>query len=661
MFALVVSFFLFKANDESFPRGTKTIFTITDVDSSLRKDQVVALLQRTASDGRVNIYKIMPDPHAIDSARIVYTFIGDRLSYRKDLGGGRYPDFGADFRTRLIPGSQIGTRDLRGTYGTTAAGHDAALIRDELARGGLTVAAEEVDPGYLLGAVVGSPLLPIGTAVILALLLVLGYTTTDNRKRDAIQIAHGYSQLKIMLRELGSISLIFGVVAAGLTVSASIALFAYNGLNQWREFGSWAFLAIATSYVTIITCQLLCFAAQRRSLPLTSLVKGRRPLAFLGVVSATTQGVVLVVIFLSISSTLSAAETVRADQRQNKRWAVAADYATLRFAPGYGDDELNTATGGFGRLVREQESRGAAILAYHPGATNPSAFGYGPDQGNSLIVNPQFLREQRILDPDGAELAELPARSNTIHLLIPENLHDHQSEIVGEYAAWASFQRSLQDPSTDAESAEISVVGIRSHQEIFNYGGTFSMKEMTQIDPVIAVVPAQAHVASDDLYLAAATQGSVLFKDQDALTQSLQREELDRFILSIDTASDHALAELSHQRSQVRAYLFTVMVAVAVLMFSSLALAAVYCDRKKQSHFAEYSHGLSFGRIHADYFLLNLLGGGGVLLLALRFSGRSADTDLLVAACILAVNLAFSAGVVSALARRFRADFVKRQ
>ncbi|MEW6893549.1 hypothetical protein [Trueperella pyogenes] len=97
------------------PYGTRSIFTISRVDTATKADAISAV-SNIAKKNKVNIVKIQPKLEDAAFSRILYVFKGDEDAYEEIYGAG-YPDFSPDTGSvEIRDASQLTTEDIRGKY-----------------------------------------------------------------------------------------------------------------------------------------------------------------------------------------------------------------------------------------------------------------------------------------------------------------------------------------------------------------------------------------------------------------------------------------------------------------------------------------------------------------------------------------------------------------
>jgi putative ABC transport system permease protein len=654
----MVVFFSYKIEDEAKLFGTETRFEITEITGDLNKAEILRSISSAARKFDANTYKVLADPHNVGSARVVFSFVGDPIAHRALMGDGNYPYFSASYKTTVLPFEAITAQDVRGAYSTTADLSTTTRMLAELADAGVTAVVDQENlTNSILDEIIASPLFVIILAALAALVLSLVYGTVSQRKMHTIKLVHGYGNPRILAADLAAFCRFYGIAAGAALAVSGIFLTFYNDLHQITSFGINVASAVIMLFAFVAVLHIVAFIVQSKPRVARTL-KGQRPLAFVGVVSIAVQAAALLLLFGTLSDGARLLVSAQADERQKNGWLAAKDFVTLRISPTTTEDDFQSLMGLLGNFVRDEEARGNAVMSDHPYSSTPDDYSFS--RGNRLIVNNQFLNAQPVFSSSGQRIEELPDANGQLYLLVPESARFLEATITADFQEFVAFQRG-QSPHFDSHSeTTITVVYTRDGQEIFNYGGLDLMRETSQRDPVIAVMPAASNVLSDDFYASIITGGSILFADADAVSQTIRRGGLEKYILSVDTASDYALAELDKQQGELRAYAVSILLVFSVLLLASSILALIYCDKNKHALFVKHILGWTFLKTHGRYLFGNLIGGATLLLASTGAQTVATGVGFTAAMTPLLANLLFTCAIVKTNERRFRGDFIKR-
>lgn len=655
---LATCFAVYRTLDEKIPYGARSFFSVNAITATTSKTDVVRSIDALAQEFDINLMKVTADPADLAGGRLIYAFVGDPERYETYLGGGTYPSFSAAVQTAVRSPDDIGTQDLRGAYASTADFETTFQIAQRLTRLGVVASVEQVDVDSLvLSIIADSALAPVIVAMMLGLLLAMGFSAVQRRKMHTIKALHGQGAARVLGSELLRLLAVLGVATATLVPFGLVLLYFYNGAHQLGAFASLVGRALLGFLVALMVIEILAFALSPRFHEI-AIINGRRPLAYVGALSAVTHAIGLLLVFSVLSSSFGLLLANRAAQEQASKWEEASTVVSVSFAA-RSEEEYQAAMPGFGEVVRLLEAQGQAIVAYPPRVPANEIEGHGPDHGNSLVVNNAFLDRQPVFSADGERIVDLEELPDEIYLLVPSSLRDDAAELTRQYGEWAQFQRE-QAGGPGEQPVGITLIFTKTGQDVFTYGGSFSREQSSQLDPVIAVVPASSGVLSNSYYLSIASSSSILFSDAAHLERELAARELGKYIFSIDSTSDLALHQLNARESELRIYLFVLPLLLLVLVYAEVILASVYCEKRRHAIFLRHLHGWSFVRTHAPYLALNVAADAALLLGALFAGSLTPGLPVAGAIALVLLNAALTIFVVRLFQASFRADFIKR-
>lgn len=652
--ALLGAFLMFKGVDEATFNGVSAVVIIEQVPSSLTKDAALRTIESAATGANLTVAKMVADPDNIEHGRIIYTFAGEPTA--------AYTPFSADMSTKVLPISALGTADLRGTYFAEGSESSTAAFIRTLQSAGLTVSFENRNPAaYAVGGVIDEPgMLSLVLVAQAGMALALVYQATQARKALAIKTVHGASEGEVIRDELAALGRYFGLATAGAIAGGSILLFTYNQFAQLAEFVgivAVALLVTAASAAGMYWLALLLLPSA--SLP--NLMKGKRPLGYLAAVAVIVHVLMTASLYQALTRTVANTNQAIAASAQLENWRADKDLLTIRFGPHLERSQYEALRPAFDRIVHQQDAAGDLVVAVHP--TDPIPGEYGPDAGNSLIVNNVYLDRQTILDASGDRIGPIDAAQGELTLLIPSTLEEQTDAIIDTYVRYFKFQLELSATETGRTDPPLAVVvhtiSTQPGQRIFNYGGTAAMRETSQLDPVIAVLPAATGLLSSDFYLATASSGGILFDDPDTTIRLLDQAGISPHLASIDRAADYALAEIQQLHANVRALQVAIVLTMSLLVFASFVLVSTYAEATKQVIFTKHTQGWSFRQTHWPYLagliLLSCAATGWAMTWAAQASGGLGWAGAVIIAAVL-LHLPF----LKLYDHRLRADLIKR-
>ncbi|MGG7508955.1 hypothetical protein [Plantibacter sp. YIM 135249] len=636
-------FLAYQGIDEVTFNGASTAVVVQAIPQEATRAATIDAISRAAQEADVSIVKVTADPDDIDHSRIISTFARAKPDFAP---------FSTQLHTVIKPIAESATMDLRGIYlidGSDAQGRDIAA---SLTSAGYSAQSESRSPqSFVIGKLSQNPaLMTIGVAGLLALILALVSASSQAQKRLAVKAVHGFSENVAILGETASVAREFCLWVGALGVLGTVALLFVNSWNQFAGFVAFTLPAVAVLFLlTIGAAAISLYLLPAAKLP--ELLKGKRPVLYLALAAALVQCVTTISLLSAFTSASAQTQIAAKASAEIDQWRASTDLLTLRFSPNVTERSYQALQSTFLDLIRRLEPTGGIVLSAHPSAIRNSD--YGAD-GNSIIVNNEFVRRQSILDSDGRPVEPVQESPGHLTLLIPEHLGTRTDEITETYRAEAGFQAELDGRSPPA--VDIEVILLRSGQSIFNFSQDLTLP--AQLDPVIAVIPAASGILSRDFYLAKATSGGVLVSDTSDAMNLLQNEGILDSLASIDSAADFALDALQSLQSQLRGLRLSIAFTALVLLLSTTVLVAAYCQGHKQAIFSRFSNGWPFLSTHRWFIVSTTAGTSVVLLTSLAFARTTGG--LMWATVILCCETILVLSLLRFAERRLHGDMIKR-
>lgn len=638
--ALIVTYLFQSESDRAVPVGADSTLTIEAVPATLPKARILELLSSSADRAGINLYKIDVDRSNPDGARILHEFSGD-LPARLGGESHEYPSFSRWFTTSIKPSSEIDREDMRGLYAIYGTGPQADSFLQELKREGIVARASQVSSTDILTRLIGGEN-PLGSVIVVATTgLVLGASTFMLRRRE-VSVARavlGRRNASALLLDVAALLGVFTGAALGAALISVPVLWVWNGLNQFGPFISTYLAIVGLGAMAVLAGAVLVLLGFSR-MRLPELVKGRKPWLTVHINSLITTGLAFGVAFAVVGSSASAVVLLNDESRHDSSWQKVGDGVTLRFAATTTAADFENLSSGFMDVYSRFERDGQAVLAKPPTAPALRPGDYGPYIGNSLVVNPEYLERNHILNEDGEVIRPPQLRSGDLLLLIPSAIWTDREKIVAEYSEWAEFQQELGMDDGTRVVARMMMIG--SGQEHFNYGANQFAFGSSQFQSVIAVVSTQSEILPAGFFVSAASNGAVIFDDGNALSQALSSAGIEDHIAAIDSANGLALNDRAARVNTLLGMWMSGALLAIVLALSAAVLNWSYLERLGPVISARIVHGHGFFGRHSALFLTVVSIGVAALLLniAIRrvdsFVGFALALGLLLAYCALA-------------------------
>lgn len=502
---LVLSFLTTRVVDDLAPAGATDVITVWDQPTSTR-GSFQTLVEATAEAHDMTVLKEVRSESG--EAVVRHEYVVNPSAVRAfRLSEGDTHGFDAELVTRFRPVSDLPDNQVNGTYltdaGSAAADRFAASMRDA----GITVTVDPLSPvAVLLWTASEVPVIPLGVSALLVVVIGVTSWQASRRRRASIAAAFGRARASSSLRDAGRLTAmtVGGGGTAALGVGVALALLDQGA--RLRLFLGITVTGLACAAVAVAVVALATAACTSR--PLLRSIDGARPLRSVLVVSLVCNVLVLALASSTSTSAWRIVDLSLHDTAEQDRWRPALDDVRLTFSTS--EAELDAAEPELAELFARSEESGTVVLADHVVAPNPSS--HDPDEGNVLLVNAQYLREQRVLARSGEPITPEALDRAALTLLVPEGVR------VGEEdrRAWhdfLAFQRQTStDPTSIPRDIDVDTLATASH-EVFDYATDDLWSTSTTHDTVIAVLPSAAPSLSEDRIVSAMTTGEVVFTD----------------------------------------------------------------------------------------------------------------------------------------------------
>ena len=584
---LLVSFLVVRTGDELAPAGTRSVITVWSIGDQLDRAGVRRAVSRAARAEEISVAKVVQTVEDGKAIRTVYDVNG----LGAQPSGGSYPSFGRSLETRYAPLSELGDADVTGMNVTPSTEKEVRQFVSALRRDGVEVTTLPFD--LFRTALWVAQELPVLECVAVSLLSVAvgaAYWAWSRRRPDAVLALHGARRVRVvaghLLRSQATVA-----VAGGIGIVAAVpVLGAYDGLAQFPRFAAVVMqgTVVVALVVLVTSAAVLCLDSRAAIGP--ALAGARPMLARLGL-ALGVHAVCVVLASSAIGAAVSTSRPLAAGAAERPLWSAAGRWHTLVLSSEL--DELEESLGAFAAVVRDQQSRGTALLAQHPTGV---LGGYDPTSGHVLIVDDRYLDEQSVLDARGRRIDPERTRPDALTLLVPEQLlrdEGSRGHFIAEWEDWSEMQAELGvTDGVERGDVPVDVVPTRSGQRVFDYGTGPADDASTSTDPVVAVLPSRSHVLSDDWVTSGVSQGQVLFADPESLLADLRDHGLLDQVQAVDRAADLALLRLERQDRLLRDATFVAVLAGLVAALSAVSFAALLVERSRRRDFLLHVSGV---------------------------------------------------------------------
>lgn len=581
LYAAAAAFLVVRGLEESGVLGADHVVLVSG-SAGAGAAPAVAAVQDVARTHGVDVGRLVDDLTAPGERRHLYLAAGRPDGAQADWLVHGYPAFDPRDGTAVHDVADLGSLDPRGYYVVFGGADGRDALVDAMRGLGYDVEARAYyAPGPVAQWVWTQPL-GVGLLVVtLLVVVVVAAGVLAGVKSYAVQRLHGASAGTLLARDLRDVARVVVVAAGALTVLVGGALWAWNGLHQWRAYAAVAAGTAAALLVVVLLAHVVAIGITGL-LPVLEALKGRLP------ARGTTAAVYLVrVPALVLTVTASLTVTVTAADVVERRaalddWRTVGDAAFLSFAPVFSSAEVERLASTTGTWLADEEAAGRMVLAVQdrlellaPGAT-----------GDVLLVNSTYLAQQDVRSADGTRVTG--PDPGTVEVLVPAERVADQDAIVRAVAEWAG-------PGPDVVAGGL----LPSGAELFTYAAQRGSQERPVLPgAVVVVVDATSGAVRPDDYMAWASQGGVLVLDPERAVRSAQDAGLTGFVTSFRPAQQEAADVYADVVRDLRLHLANGAAALLVLLATAVGLGQVYTRAHAQRLFVTHVHGWSFVRTH---------------------------------------------------------------
>ncbi|ARC58024.1 hypothetical protein AS850_13145 [Frondihabitans sp. 762G35] len=647
--ALLGAFLVVRTSDEAMVRGATVAMIVWDIGDELSREQVQEEIAGTAAREGLSLYRSIDSVTPSGRATRTLTVINPGTDQGLPGLAEPYPSFGRSLETRFGP--LAAGSSPTGTYVSSGSAQAADELATTLRDRGVTVSTRRVSPAALaLFTAEVVPLAPLALAAVLSLVLGCVHSTVGFRRRDTIREVHGMTRGRIVVGHAArclATTFLFGAI--GLVASVP-ALAAYNGLAQFGRFAVTAGVAVGAVAVTAAMVVLLT-AARRSRVQNAEAIAGRRPLRRLAVFAGATHAVALGLVLIVLASATASGLPALQNRADDSSWSSAEDFTSLTFR--ISNTELDRDTAAFADIGRHviAQPRDGLIVAGSEGEPE----GYGPEVGNSLIVNTRYLDEQEVLGRGGRRVLPSDLRPQALTLLISEGIPVEVDTLVRQYQRWILFQAELPGREVHPERIPIDYQVVPAGQSLFTYAT--SEPTSRQLSPVVAILPTSNPLLSDDWITSNMTRGGVLFGNSSWLRTGLSDAELGSSVL-LNRVGDLAALRLADQERTLRASAFSGALAALVALLAAALLATSIAERNRRRDFLRHVHGYGFATTALAPIAVVAASNTAVLALATTAQLFESPLAQALANAVVAADLVVVGVLLAFQRRRFRTDTI---
>lgn len=609
VFAVVIAFLLAVTAERTlYVLEDSRAVWISQNDGEYDTDEIAASVLRVAEEHRSTVGYAILDVNEPSSVVHLYLAVADTGSHHQRWLEDGYPTFGRDFTVTTHPLADFGDVGPNGHYLVFGPPEAESALREALAEHGLHE-APGTQTTRMWDFFTGGHLFHLLAVALLGSATATGAGVLLAARDYGVMRLQGRSYPNILGRDLLKVARLFAITLPVVAAGTVAFLGVYNG---WNQLGVHALMALVFLALLAVPC-LLVHAAVLGLVHTTGILpalKGRLP------VRSTTAAVylvrvpALVLALFILAGIVSSTQEVR-DQRAGL--GVLEDYGEASFpslSANYGWADAEAVDDRLGPWLRESDVSGDIVFTHH--ALSEEFLLLDPDDPRPpppvLLVNDTYLVREEVRSPSGDRFA--PAE--TVRVLVPETFQEHTEELTAAVA-------ERFEPGAAVE-AGVAADG----QTLFTYAakGWSDPRHFLPLvhEPVVIVLPNGA-VLSDSEYVSYMTNRSLVFPDPEVVEAFRDHDrEASQYLAMVETLTVSALQDHHRSVNVLRAELFNLVGAGAVLVLTAMAACVVHVRTRAQEIFARHISGWTFAATHRRLLLVE----GG---LALGFLGWvTADT-----------------------------------
>lgn len=603
MASAMLAFITLRGHDELATAGSSFVVQIDKPNAGAGADQVASSVEDFARSHRINIGRLYDDP--LDPAeRTVFLAVGDATATSSTWLNRSYPGFSPEVKLQLRPYREARTLTADGTYLVYGTGQQSLALVEMFRELGYHGTAQPVPS-------IGAQLKTLGTGAMTTFLLAIGLvivvtvasSVVLNARSYGIQRLDGRSPATMVAGDFRRVLPLAAVVVVGLNLLLAVPLYLYNSLHQVGTFLRVELIIAAALTALALVVQALTVILLQRSRILDA-VGGRVTAGWAFAGSYLLRGWSLLLILSIASSGLTALWTLTDARDSYQTWTSAGDAYHLRISAAieYSKNaaELDSR---IGQALRKADERGEVTIATRHTLIE--------SKHDLLLVNDRYLTKHDVRDASGERVKP----GATARLLVPARFSAESARIEDELPRWAAVAVQGTRPGVRAEP-------IRDGQSLLvSTNGTGDRTPLLR-DPVILVAPAASGIIGVDEYTTMATNGGILVENPERTLQALTAAGVGDYVLGVTPFADDAGQRYLEARRDAAIQLINLIIGAALLVFTAIAIAFVYCGRNAQSLFAKHLHGWGFLRTH--WKILALEAAIGTALLAWTWSESAA-------------------------------------
>lgn len=515
----------------------------------------------------------------------------------------------------------IQLEDVRGTYYTNAQGPALIKLQDKIAQLGLSSSISKATLFSLIKESLESSTYILIILSIFSILLILMFIEKISQfKKYAILQLNGLSNIQVLKRDIVSDYPAF--LGSILLVLCACCIYSFNTLNNYG-------LLLAIRYgVVILVLTLLVFVildfvsySSLFMINIYSAIQGKsysKPFVIVGYILKIGLVVIVTMNMFFLNNKVS---TFIRDQNTMEMWLNHHSGYTVQFTniSKIGQKEEDR----LGRLTRKLIDNNSDVIVsrnsqeFHPDVNNPT-----PENGNVLLINDNYLKYNKISQPNNRVINRKDITPNDINVLIPTTRQYQKKQFSKDLKAFIDFQRQM--PNSDKinkhKKLKINFIKYKGNQRIFNYTIGKDIQDSISNDPIIII---DNNLFSDNFYLAAITQGMIQFSNLRNLRKQINKLTLQNYVTGITDAKTRLSDFNVEQSRQILFSSVIVLISVIQLLLVIAFISTTFLQNNRLKMAVTKIFGQSNWKSIFRFWILNVIGDAIIICSAIILKHES--------------------------------------
>lgn len=655
-FIVIKYFKVNELNDIRYKNSVEILVTDWQKDSTIAEK--LESIDKLAENQNLNIYKFVYKPK-IESEKqkiAIYSAIGNKVDFENKfkLNKGRYfseyyPNeefisneitnnqnqigrldlFGQDYSIEVRPFSASNQENIRGTYLIQSNDlNKIEIIESGLKSLGLSISSKgNTEVSLNTMDIIDKDTIIVLGILFTLILLCLFYYILLRYKELAIKKLFGFSNKNLIFKELITDILKMHLVSLNI-VALILIIYAYtynNFANIFNFFKLWIVLQLIITVIEILLSLLSVSIIY--FIDISQMLKNRKPMKLMQILNYLAKLIFSTCLLIILMNLLTNYKALIIQNPNKNKWESTKNYSFYEYKVALSKDSIQKTEYELGikskELFKLNNSKGAIlinpsskiIVESNGGVINEND--YDPDNGNNIIVNTNYLKENPIYDINNKRIEIENEYGNYLIILVPNKYTRNEKEISNLYKKWYQFTRYIDDDINNErnglekathDEVKIEIRYIKDDQKTFLYNPNLE-KENNNYSINSILLIANSENMGGDSYLNYMTGGFFCPKvtninnPYNELNQDINKANLQDAIISaplLYSRIDEYLFNLQHQINR-NIFLAILLLIVEIIVTTFIVLN--YLERNKIVNSIKLIHGYAFLKRHYKFII----------------------------------------------------------